>query len=230
MKNALILQTLAFEDPDTLTPLLEAAGYIIETVLLPTQPPDAAQILNCDLLVLMGGPVSVNDEADFPFIAPLCDMLAKRIAAGRPTLGICLGAQFIAKSLGATVQPMASNEIGWSPLILTDSGQQSCLRHLEDVQVLHWHGEYFTIPAAADLLASTAACQNQAFRVAEHTPALQFHLEVSARGVERWYVGHTLELAHAKINIPALRQAGQTHAPLLAAAAAKCINSWLHQL
>jgi GMP synthase (glutamine-hydrolysing) len=181
---------------------------------------------DADLLVVLGGPISVNDVWDYPFNDTELALLKARLAADRPTLGICLGAQLMAKALGAAVKPNGGKEIGWAPLELTEDG--GILSELADVPVLHWHGEVFDLPQGARLLAKTAMTPHQAFSWGARALALQFHPEVTARGLERWFVGHTGEIAATPgIDVRSLRDATATHAPMLLAAGTRFFEQWL---
>lgn len=180
---------------------------------------------------MLGGPIGVYEQDAYPFLKNELHLIARRHADRRPVLGICLGAQLIAQALGGHVHPGHGKEIGWSKLSLTSAGQQSPLRHLRDVAVLHWHGDTFTRPAEAELLASTAMYENQAFSIGQHILAMQFHPEVSAQGLERWYVGHACEISGvSSISVPKLRQSATEHERPLRAAAIECLREWISQL
>jgi GMP synthase (glutamine-hydrolysing) len=127
----------------------------------------------------------------------------------------------------------AGKEIGWAPLTLTDAGRQSCMAHLAPhlTDVLHWHGDTFDLPDGALRLASTKAYANQAFSFGKAALALQFHPEVTAAGLERWYVGHACEIAATQgISVTQLRQDARRCAAKLEKQGALCFREWLSQL
>lgn len=137
-------------------------------------------------LIVMGGPMSVND--DLPFIRQELDLIGDAVSLGKPVLGVCLGAQLIAKALGARVYANAVKEIGWYPLYWTRAAEGDPLCHglASPETVFHWHGETFDLPAGAELLAYSEACSSQAYRVGENIYGLQFHLEVTPEMVAEW--------------------------------------------
>lgn len=229
MRDALVIRHVAFENLGTLEELLPRCNYRIHYVEAGPQALPEDKLQSTDLLILLGGPISANEEKDYPFLRELHAGVAQRINASGPSLGICLGAQIMARALGAAVQPAKSKEIGWSTLQLTATGRNSCLRHLDNVPVLHWHGETFELPEGAEYLASTPACLNQAFSIGDHLLGLQFHPEVTAEGLESWYIGHTVELSRADIDIPSLRRDSRQYAPSLRAVADTLFTEWLEQ-
>lgn len=138
--------------------------------------PDPAAI---DLLVIMGGPMSVNDEGQFPWLAVEKRYVRAFIATGKPVLGICLGAQIIATAMGARVFPNPVKEIGWFPIHAISPGGHSAFRFPPSETVFHWHGETFDLPSGAIRLAKSEGCENQAFQFGERVIGLQFHLETT---------------------------------------------------
>src|SRR3989344_380272 len=156
--------------------------------------------------------------------------VVQHLASRRPTLGICLGAQLIARALGANVYPGGRKEIGWGELQLPQAGLQSPLKHLSGVPVLHWHGDTFDLPADAELLASSPVYPHQAFRVGCNVLALQFHPEALTRQFECWLIGHTGELAGAGLDVPTLRSQSRTHGPLLERAGQAMLHAWVADL
>lgn len=228
MKHAVVLQHVAFEDLGTLHPLLLAQGWQLQVLQAGVDALDPAE--TADLLLVLGGPISVNDAGLYPFLDDSIALLQRRLPQQRPTLGICLGAQLMARALGAQVAPSGGKEIGFSPLLLTDEGQRSPLLALQGIPVLHWHGEAFELPAGARRLASTPACRHQAFAIGHHALALQCHPELDARQFERWLIGHTLELAQAGIDPNDLRAQARRYGAPLAAAATAMFSQWLQEL
>jgi GMP synthase-like glutamine amidotransferase len=137
-------------------------------------------------LIFMGGPMSVND--DLPYIQRELEIIAQAAARRQPVLGICLGAQLIAKAMGARVYPNAAKEIGWYPVQFTEAAAlDPLLSGVESPQeVFHWHGETFDLPSGAVLLASSALCRNQAFHIGNVFYGFQFHLEVTPEMIADW--------------------------------------------
>ncbi|WP_257541778.1 MULTISPECIES: glutamine amidotransferase [unclassified Sphingobium] len=231
LKTAVVIRHIHFEDLGTFEAVLTAAGYRIHYYdlgvheLWTLDPPLA------DLLIVLGGPVGVYETDAYPFLAEERQILEARLEAGCPTLGICLGAQQIAATLGAKVAPSGHKEIGFSELTLTDAGRVGPLRHLEGVSVLHWHGDAFQIPEGAENLATTPLCAAQGFALGRNVLGLQFHPEVDAcAGIERWLVGHAAELASVGIDPRSLRDEAVCHGPALRDAARRMLTEWLQGL
>ena len=145
-----------FEDLGSFEQVLGERGRRVRYVDVGSSRVEVLDVLEPSLLVVLGGPLSVYDDAQYPTIAPLLALVRQRIDAGLPILGICLGAQFVARALGARVYPAAQHELGWAPLTLTDAGRASPLRHFDAAatSMLHWHGDTFDLPSDAVRLAS----------------------------------------------------------------------------
>jgi GMP synthase (glutamine-hydrolysing) len=227
MKTALALRHVAFEHLGTFDALLREQGFATSVIDVGREPLDASRLLDADLLAVLGGPIGVYDTDKFAWLSDELDIIERRLARNRPTLGICLGAQMIARALGARVFAGHGKEIGWSTLTLSPDGRNSPLRHLDDIAVLHWHGDTFDLPAGARCLASTALYQNQAFDHGRNTLAMQFHCEVDADDIESWLIGHISELSAAGVDINALRQASRRYGQHLKQAAASVLRDWL---
>lgn len=229
MKSVLAIRHVAFEDLDGFAPVLAGRGYDIRYQEAGYDDLAALDPLADDLLVVLGGPIGVYENEAYPFIRDELRLLRTRLDAGRPALGICLGCQMIARALGGRVYPGGHKEIGWKPLLLTDAGQNSPLAAFADqTPVLHWHGDTFDLPEGATLLASSDLYPHQAFSWGERVLALQFHIETTARGLERWFVGHAGEIAGtAGLSVPMLRDETARHAAGAEARGRRCFAAWL---
>lgn len=229
MKSVLAIRHVAFEDLDSFGPLLTERGYVIRYCEAGYDDLAVLDPLADDLLVVLGGPIGVYEDVAYPFIRDELRLLQARLSAGRPTLGICLGCQMIAQALGARVYPGGQKEIGWKPLVLTEAGLRSPLAAFVDqTPVLHWHGDTFDLPEGATLLASSDLYPHQAFSWGSCALALQFHIETTARGLERWFIGHAGEIAQtAGVSVPTLRVASALYAADAEAKGRQCLAAWL---
>ncbi|UPT36779.1 glutamine amidotransferase [Pseudomonas amygdali] len=230
MKTAIAIRHLHFENLGTLGPLLKARGYTVDYVEAPTADLTALDASRADLMIVLGGPIGAFDDAAYPFVVDELALVRQRLDSQRPLLGICLGAQLVARALGAQVGPMGAKEIGFAPLKLTLEGKDSCLAALNGVPVLHWHGDQFEIPSGAVRLAGTPACPDQAFVYGRHVLGLQCHLEADPHDIERWLVGHASELAQAGIDPRTLRIQARSLQERLPSAARAVFDHWLDEI
>ncbi|MBN8842334.1 MAG: glutamine amidotransferase [Sphingomonadales bacterium] len=175
-KKGLIIRHVPHEGIAGFREPVESAGYVLERIDVADPAFGAVDLTEPDLLIMMGGPMGVYERAEHPWIACQLRRLARRLEHDRPTLGVCFGAQMIAAALGAPVYPGPAKEVGFHPLSAVDP--TSPLRHLADVDVLHWHGDTFDLPPDVELLASTPSYRHQAFRRGPNILALQFHAEM----------------------------------------------------
>jgi GMP synthase (glutamine-hydrolysing) len=233
MPRALAIRHVAFEDFGLLGELLAGRGWDVRYLEAGVDPLALPDRPDPDLLVILGGPIGVYEEEDYPFLGAELRLVEERLKAGRPTLGLCLGAQILAAALGARVYPGGSKEIGWGPIALTEAGRASPLRHLDpaETDVLHWHGDTFDLPEGAVRLASTELYENQAFSWGETALALQFHPEVTADALERWLIGHTVEIAATPgVTVAKLRADARRWDAAVRRQAARCFGEWLDGL
>jgi GMP synthase (glutamine-hydrolysing) len=224
--KTLALRHVAFEDLGVFEDLLGEVHYRQAGV----QPLRADEWLSADLVVVLGGPIGVYEAAAYPWMAEQLAGLRERLLAGRPTLGLCLGAQMIAAALGARVFPGPAKEIGWAPVELLDAGD--LLEPLRDVPMLHWHGDTFELPADARWLARTERTPHQAFAWGpkDAALALQFHPEVAGARIEEWLIGHGGELSAAGIAPQSLRKATEAVGDAPALAGRQLLKAWLAAL
>lgn len=225
MKTALAIRHIAFEDLGHFAPILQEHGYALHTLNAGVASLNTDTMHNADLLILLGAPIGAFDEAQYPFLLDELELIKRRLGKRQPTLGICLGAQLMARALGARVYPMGHKEIGYAPLSFIEP--TSVLSPLDGIPVLHWHGDQFDIPQGAIRLAASERCPNQAFALADYALGLQCHLEADARLIERWLIGHALELQQAGIHPNTIRQQAQTHGANLHTASQAVLKSWL---
>jgi GMP synthase (glutamine-hydrolysing) len=228
MPQTVAFRHIPFEDLGLLVPVLERHGHSVRYVEMPVADLRDFDALAPDLLVVLGGPIGVYEADRYPFLREELRLLERRLAADRPTLGICLGSQLMAAALGSRVYPSGHKEIGWSKLVLTEAGRASCLRHLEPTAVLHWHGDTFDLPPGAVRLASTPLCANQAFAYGRHALALQFHIEAAGIALESWFVGHCGEIAATPgLSVETLRAQTLEWSELATRAGQACFEQWL---
>lgn len=180
MKVALCLQHVLFEGPGVFRRALETRGYTVRNVVVPAEGLHADP---GDFLLIMGGPMSVNDgdewiEAELKFVKTV-------LASDIPVLGICFGAQLLAKALGGSVAPGPKFEIGMGAVSLTDMGKIDPILSAmpQDFLVFQWHGEGITLPPGSAHLVTSADFPVQAFRMADRTYGLLFHLELEEMGM-----------------------------------------------
>ena len=184
--NVHYFQHVPFEEMGSLEPWLKAKSARISTtkffeeIILP-------DVKDIDWLIIMGGPMSVNDEQVYPWLRIEKEFIAKAIVQGRIVLGICLGAQLIASALGARVYPNQDREIGWFPIEIVARKEQTIFAGFfpSSIEVFHWHGETFDLPFQAIQIARSEACKNQAFSIGERILGLQFHIEVTSGSAKK---------------------------------------------
>lgn len=208
---------------------IEAAGYTLARVDVNDPGFGSIDLGEPDLLIMMGGPMGVYEQDAHPWIACQMRRLARRLDAGRPTLGVCFGAQMIAAAMGAPVYPGPAKEIGFHPLDFVDPA--SPLRHLANTPLLHWHGDTFDLPDDVELLASTAAYRHQAFRRGSNILALQFHGEMGLDPrFDEWLRQWPEALAETGGSVDEMRERHRRHGPAAVAAGRNMIAEWLSGL
>jgi GMP synthase (glutamine-hydrolysing) len=180
-----VIRHVPFEGLGRIGPALDRVGLAFEyfDLFAGARLPDVAA---SPALIVMGGPQSANDGEEY--LRTELRRIEAMMAAGKPVLGICLGAQLIAKALGQRVYRNAAKEIGWFPLHFTPAGSGDPLLNglPNPATVLQWHGETFDLPSGAEHLASSELCRNQAFRYGSQVYGFQFHLETTPDMIAAW--------------------------------------------
>lgn len=207
---------------------VEEAGFTIDRVDV-TDPAFATMDLTTpDLVVMMGGPMGVYETAAHPWIVHEVERLAERLAADRPTLGVCLGAQMIAAALGSRVYPGPAKEVGFAPIALNAAGLSSPVLHIDRVPVLHWHGDTFDLPEGVELLGSSSLYPHQAYRRGSNLLALQCHPEMGLDPrFDAWLDGSDDYLAQAGTDAVRLRADHDRQGAAATAAGRLMIAEWL---
>lgn len=187
MPRACVLQHIRCEPPGLFSGLLRDRGFVIEAVELDEGDslPDWREV---GLVLAMGGPMGVYDEAGHPWLAAEKQWIAAAVRAGTPYFGVCLGAQLLAASLGAEVRAGDTPEVGVLPVEVTALGRADPVFGVLGGQflALQWHGDTFAVPAGAVRLGQSAAYPNQAFRFGDTAYAVQFHVEVTDSMLAEW--------------------------------------------
>jgi len=187
MSEVLIFKHVPFEGPGTLTEPLKALGIKYREVNL-YEGGAPKNLEGCGGLIIMGGPMNVYEETEYPFLKDEDRLIKEAFAKKLPMIGVCLGAQLMAKAAGAKVTKGQKKEIGWYPLHLTEEAKidPSFKISPKEIEVFQWHGDTFEIPKGAVRLASSELFHNQAFRIGENAYAFQFHIEVTEAIIKEW--------------------------------------------
>jgi len=186
MASCLVVQHVEPEGPYAIAEALEEAGVAVDVRRVFASAALPTDLSDVDGVVIMGGPMSASRDEGFPTRRAELALLVDALRLGRPTLGVCLGAQLLALAGGGHVYPGADGpEIGWAAVEFTaESGQDPLLADLpRQLTVLHWHGDTFDPPPGATLLAANHRYLSQAFRTGTQAWGLQFHLEIDGRAV-----------------------------------------------
>jgi GMP synthase (glutamine-hydrolysing) len=188
MSRILVFQHVAAEPLGTLDALIRQRGHRVKFVNFERQPEARPRLDRYRGLIVLGGPMNVEDRATRPHLQTEIEVIGEALALGKPVLGICLGAQLLAHSLGAPVRRHTTSEIGWYDLATTPSGREDpVVAPLgAALRVFQWHSYTFDLPPGAQHLARTSTCENQAFRHGENAYGFQFHLEMDRALIERW--------------------------------------------
>ena len=183
-----------------------------------------------DLLVVLGGEMGVYESESFPVLTDEVALLAARLQAQLPVLGVCLGAQLMASALGSTVYRGPSNEIGYRLVEPTEAGQDGPLRHVAGIPMMQWHSDTFDLPAGSTRLAGSAAYGNEAFAIDDWALAVQFHPEVTAEMHETWLASSEAEVLAEGLDPDSLRRDRELHSDAMQRASRALFSEWLTAL
>jgi len=183
-----IIKHISIEGPGIIGEFLKNIPWEVKTFELDKGVRLPEDLCGINAIISLGGPMSVYEEEKYPFLKVEDKFLKKAIKEEIPILGICLGAQLLAKACGAKVKKAEQEEIGWYKVSLTEDGKRDLLfRGLsKELDVFEWHGDTFEIPNNGTLLASSNYCKNQSFRYGRNVYGFQFHIEVTPSMIHSW--------------------------------------------
>jgi len=184
----LVFQHVPYEPLGTLDPLLKEAGFRIRYVNFGREPESRPRLSGYEALIILGGPMNSDQIETYPNLIREVEIIREAVDLGKSVLGICLGAQLLAKALGGAVVRNKTREIGWHDVDLTEAGANDPVlsTFAERQQVFQWHEDGIVLPPGAVHLASSDASAVQAFRQGDHAYGFQFHLEANASLIDRW--------------------------------------------
>ncbi len=223
----LVIQHIPIEGPETLGDFLKARDFAIQTVDLSRGEKLPADFSALQAVVCLGGPMNVYEEEKYPFLKDENHFIMRALEEKIPFLGICLGAQLLAKACGAKVVKNPVKEVGFSEIRLTGEGKKDPLFAgvVERFNVFQWHEDAFAIPQAGHWLAKSPACGHQAFRIGPTAYGLQFHVEITDKSIKEWtgayfekdnpthaIITRQMLASYAKIREPLAREAEKIYA------------------
>ena len=187
-REILVLKHIGVEGPGSIGDFFMNTTWDLKTVDLGKGEVLPDSLKNTGAIISLGGPMNVYEEGKYPFLIDEVVFLQRAVKEEIPVLGICLGAQLLARACGAKVSKAPAKEIGWYKIILTKQGREDSLFTAlpKEFEMFQWHEDTFEIPESAVRLAGSGSCPNQAFRVGRNAYGLQFHAEVNPEMVESW--------------------------------------------
>ncbi len=233
--KVLVFQHVPFEPLGTLDPLLKEHGFRIRYVNFSRDPGQRPRLDGYDALIVLGGPMNVDETGAYPNLATEVELIREALERGRHVLGICLGAQLLAKALGGAVVANGDHEIGWHEVRVTAEGAADPVLSALDAPspLFHWHGDRFELPPGASHLAESDLCGNQAFRHGDLALGLQFHLEVDQPLIERWLTvpvnRRLLERLQGRVDPQVVRRQTPSLIDALQAQSRRVFGRWIGQ-
>ncbi len=232
MARLLVFQHVPYEILGTLNPLFKRYGFRIRYINFGRHPDSEPCLTGYDGLVVLGGPMSVYETRKYPYFTTELHLIEEAIQKDLPVLGVCLGAQLIAKTLGARVTKNSEKEIGWYDVSRTHAAEKDpVVGHFRSSEkIFQWHGDTFETPRGAIHLASSQLCSNQAFRYGERVYGFQFHLEVDEPMIERWLnipaFKKELESFGSRVTADKIRKETKSYIHRLTALSQKCFGEF----
>lgn len=231
-KTVWAIQHVGHEDLGSFEPVLKARGFNVH--YLCSQYVDYADLDagEADLIVDLGAPIAPYDDKNHPWIPYELEFIKRRIESQKPLMGICFGAQIIARALGAPCyKGDAGKELGWSKISVNEDGIKTPLRHFDGelTHMMHWHGDTFELPEGTTLLASSDLYQNQAYSYGAHVLGVQCHPEITESKLNLWYDYSAADLKDVGTSVEKLKAAAHEYAQKLTEQTALFLNEWLDE-
>lgn len=231
-KTVWAIQHIGYEDLGSFEPILKARGF--EVKYLCSQHVDYKGLFayDPDLVIDLGGPMGVYEDEKYPWIEHELKFITERIECEKPLMGICFGAQMIARALGAkTYKGSQGKEIGWSKISVNEDGMKTPFRYFDEAHthMLHWHGDTFDLPDGAVLLASSDQYQKQAYSYGDKIFAMQCHPEITESKLRLWYGASKDQIDEVGTSVEALKQDAEKYGEILRLQTEKFLNEWLDE-
>ena len=231
-KQVWAIQHIGYEDLGSFEPVLKSRGFEVKYFCSRHIDYKGLFASDPDLVVVLGGPMSVYDDEKHPWVHAEEKFVRERIESEKPLMGICFGAQMIARALDAKVYAgVQGKEIGWSKISVNDDGMKTPLRHLDGAltSMMHWHGDTFDLPDGAVLLASSDKYKKQAYSYGDHVFCMQCHPEVTESKLKLWYASQIDQIVEVGLTVEKMKADAHAYNEKLSEQAAKFLNEWLDE-